>query len=265
MEEIQSGPGIVLRRLPEIVLGFLVATAFWVLVAIIYPEHYGREAEAAKSTPHLTTEAEINERIANYNKTLDWLTAFLVLANIALWWTTWRGSIRQSRDMEASIGVATRAAENAEKALHSLEIPHVYPVEMRFDVEEDSSRAPLIATISVCLKNFGRSPAFLKATYIIVSVTQSERRTPPLYHSGRIPFTTDDVIGDKEIFGPLSVNIPELVPYCSQIRDGTLRLNLHVHHRIDDAMKDSSGRGAWYVWNSKRQKFVAGTELWTEN
>jgi hypothetical protein len=76
---------------------------------------------------------------------------------------------------------------------------------------------------------------------------------------------TDDVIGDKEIFGPLTAEIKELVPYCHGIRDGSLRLNLSIQHRIEDAMNNSFGRGAWYVWNPKRQKFVAGVQLWTEN
>jgi len=264
-------------RVPEIVFGFLLATIFWVAVAIIYPKYYGGENGSKKGAPQISiqeAEVETNRRIADYNRTLDLLTALLVGANLALWWATWRGGVRQSRDMRLgtmaarrSANAAVRAAENAEKALHSLEVPHVYPVELKFSIFEDPHHVPLIAIVSASLKNFGRSPAFLKELYLIVAVTRLERKVGerPLFHSGRIPFMADDIIGDKETIGPFEKNIPELVPYCNQIRDGSLRLGLLVNHRIDDALKDTFGRGAWYVWNPKRQKFVAGVQLWSEN
>jgi hypothetical protein len=110
----------------ELVLGFLIATAFWVAVAVIYPKYYGAEYQATKETLHIATEAETNERIANYNEALAWLTALLVAANLLLWWTTWRSSARQTRDMKASIKVAERSATAAQVAAraaqHSAEV-----------------------------------------------------------------------------------------------------------------------------------------------
>jgi hypothetical protein len=190
----------------------------------------------------------------------DWLlvlfSGLLVVSNVFLW-----------RANNRSASIAEQSAENAERALQSLEIPHVFPVELKFSVFEDPHGAPLIATVSASLKNFGRSPAFLKELYLIVAVTNLVRRAGdrPLYHSGRIPFMAEDVIGDKETIGPFEKSVPELLPYCSRIKDGSLQLGLLVNHRIDDALKDTFGRGAWYVWNPKRKKFVAGVQLWTEN
>jgi hypothetical protein len=164
-----------------------------------------------------------------------------------------------------SANAAVRAAENAEKALRSLEVPYVFPVEMSFTIGKTPLDEPIIARISFSLKNFGGSPAFLKETYVVVSVTPSDKSSPSLYHSGRISFMMDDVIGDKETSDEKSISILELVPYCNRISGGTLRLNLLVHHRIEDAMGVSRGRGAWYVWNPWRGKFSPGTQLWTEN
>jgi hypothetical protein len=75
----------------------------------------------------------------------------------------------------------------------------------------------------------------------------------------------EDVIGDKETIGPFEKSVPELLPYCSRIKDGSLHLGLLVNHRIDDALGHTFGRGGWYIWNPRRQKFVAGVQLWTDN
>jgi len=79
-------------RVPEIALGFLTGAVFGMSVAIIYPKYYGSEQPAAQNaTPILVpkpaneTEVETNRRIADYNRTLDWLTFGLIIANLALW------------------------------------------------------------------------------------------------------------------------------------------------------------------------------------
>jgi hypothetical protein len=113
-------------RVPEIVLGFLLATAFWSMVAIVYPKYHGADHEATKDTPHVVAEVDTNERIANYNEALAWLTAFLVFANIALWLTTLRSGVSQSREMEASITVAQKTADIAREALVKTERAFVY-------------------------------------------------------------------------------------------------------------------------------------------
>lgn len=256
----------------QLAIGALIAFALWIFVAL--PLYYGQSdntaannCSAQENQNYSFWEKARCDPVAYFTLWLVGFTGILGPSTIGLWWVTWQGAKRQSRDMDASIRVATKTAENAEKALLSLEIPHVYPVEMKFDVGRDPHGAPLIATISFSLKNFGRSPAFLNQAYIIVSVSQPMRAVGqrPLYHSGPIPFMADDVIGDKEVFGPLSKDVSELIPYCNQIRDGALHLNLLVNHRVDDALGHTRGRGAWHVWNPKRQKFVAGVQPWTEN
>jgi hypothetical protein len=192
-------------------------------------------------------------------------TAVLAFSTICLWAVTWRASIRQSRDMEASIAVATRAAENAEKALHALEVPHIFPVNMSFKTPEDAFGAPQSAFISVSLKNFGRSPGFLKQVYIIAAVVRLDRRHTTEFHSGKKYFMPDDVIGDKEIFGPLTVEIQELARYAHQIGEGGLQLGVLVHHDTEDLMDRAVGRGAWYVLNPKTGRFSPGVQLWAAN
>jgi hypothetical protein len=136
--------GLALRRfrIPEIVLGALLAVAIFAIgtsVQIINPKNDASETGSADSpapisAPKTTqeTEAEVNRRIADYNRALDWLTFGLVVANIALWWVTWRSGVRQSRDMRESVDIAKRSAEAAqksaeiaEKAFTQLERPYV--------------------------------------------------------------------------------------------------------------------------------------------
>jgi hypothetical protein len=244
---------------------------------IVNPEEYAAYYDGHNNCPtfsvFLVAQAvRVFTHFANPNWVVADFTVVLAVSTIGLWLVTWQASVRQSRDMEASITVAKqsadaalRVAENAERALHSLEIPRVFPVNLNFSVLEDVSLAPYKTEISISLKNFGRSPAFLRRAYFKVSVTDTSNPRRTVYSSGIVPFLTDDVIGDKEIFGPVTVEIRELVQHAYRIRHGTLRLNLLVHHEIDDALENSFGRSAWYVWNPARDKFVPGVQLWTEN
>lgn len=54
-----------------------------------------------------------DERLADYTQLLAWFTAILAISTIGLWIVTWRGSNKQSRDMEASIEVSRTAATAA--------------------------------------------------------------------------------------------------------------------------------------------------------
>jgi hypothetical protein len=244
---------------------------------LVHPEDYAAHYDGHNYCPTfhvflMGQAVRVFAHFADPNWVIADFTVVLAFSTLSLWVVTWQASLRQSRDMEASITVAKqsadaalRVAENAERALHSLEIPRVFPVNMSFDVEEDAFHAPQRTGISISLKNFGRSPAFLRVAYIDVAVTEAGNPNRIVYRTGRIPFMTDDVIGDKEIFGPLDANIPELVPYAYRIGAGDLRLNLLVHSEIDDALENSFGRSQWYVWNPRRNKFVPGRQLWTEN
>jgi hypothetical protein len=117
-----------LRRfgIPEIALGALLAVAIFAVgasVQIINPKNYGGEAQSGKNAapisapkPSEETDADTNGRIADYNRDLDWLTLCLVVANIALWWVTWRSSKRQSGDMQAALDHAQGALATVERA-----------------------------------------------------------------------------------------------------------------------------------------------------
>jgi hypothetical protein len=263
----------------QLAIGALIAFALWIFVAL--PLYYGPRDSNNPAAYNCSAEQEKNygfwekarcDPVAYFTAWLVGFTGILAVSTIGLWGVTLWASLRQSRDMEASITVAKqsadaalRVAENAERALHSLEIPRVFPVNLNFTVLEDVSLAPYKTEISISLKNFGRSPAFLTRAYFKVSVTDAGNPRRIVYSSGIVPFMTDDVIGDKEIFGPVTAEISELVQHAYRIRHGTLRLNLLVHHDIDDALENSSGRSAWYVWNPARDKFVSGVQLWTEN
>jgi len=158
----------------------MVATALWVTVAVIYPKYSGDKQETTQNaTPKSAqqTEAETNRRIADYNETLDWLTAFLVLANIGLWIVTWRSGVRQSRDMEASVAAAHRSADIAEKALLSVEVPYLYPYIRKHGIKRDFNQTKGWHVkgfeygsefITYYFKNFGRTPAEIVEIFSVV-------------------------------------------------------------------------------------------------
>ena len=144
-------------RIPEIVIGFLVATALWVAVAVIYPKYYGAKTDAIKSAPQITVELEINKRIADYNEALDWLTAFLVTANIALWLTTWRAGVRQSNDMKAAIKETRRIGEAQVRAYVDVRSADIFFISFAGALYRGHPEVQPV--IKIVAPNTGQSPA----------------------------------------------------------------------------------------------------------
>jgi hypothetical protein len=87
-------------------------------------------------------------------------TAVLAFSTICLWAVTWRASIRQSRDMEASIAVARRSTEIAERALTELEAPFLSIKITETGVPRKTDAVGHDFTyIEFCITNHGRTPA----------------------------------------------------------------------------------------------------------
>jgi hypothetical protein len=260
----------------EFVLGLLMATVFWAVFFVIQPKNYSGNQEtqtAPEQQSHQVLETDkADERLAQYTFWLTIFTGILAVSTIGLWCVTWRSGIKQSRDMEASIAVATRAAENAERALTRLEIPHVYPIQLKFDVRSTTNVTPTGmqtmatgVTISGRFKNYGRSPAILREAWFKMAVMRPERPMEPIFMTGRLPFMADGMIGEGESSDLFSCDPRGLIPHAQNIKAGSLRLNLQVHVDWNDVMGGRSGRMDWFVWNPAKSRFAAGTQLWTEN
>jgi hypothetical protein len=147
-----------------------------VAVAVIYPQYQAAKSQAAKNTPKVATDAEINERIADYNEALDWLTGFLVVANLALWGATWRGSIRQSRDMEASIAVAKTSAEAAKKSADAIEVLERAAIAVHFGTIIGVGEGK--RGISIGLMNIGRTAGTTKDILVKFDYRESLPQIP---------------------------------------------------------------------------------------
>lgn len=171
LEEIDPGWGLELRqfRIPEIALGALITFAFGATIFAFHPKNYQTQTDATQTAPQISSEALTNERIANYNEALDWLTGGLVFSTVGLWIVTWLAGRRQSRDMKASVAAAHRSADIAEKAMLSIEIPYLYPfIRSHGFITGVSSVSGQLAVmnfnfgndfIKYYFKNFGRTPA----------------------------------------------------------------------------------------------------------
>ncbi len=111
-------------RVPEIVLGTLLAVAIFSMgmtVQIINPKNNQANSGTDKQAKAESSTSTTDDRLANYTLWLVVFTGVLGASTIGLWWVTWRGSVRQSRDMEASIATAKRSANIAERALTVVE------------------------------------------------------------------------------------------------------------------------------------------------
>jgi hypothetical protein len=107
---------------PELALGFLIATVFWIGVlgwqaSYTPPDNEKRQCEetAAKSG-HKTEECKtLWERTTT--DPVAFFTFVLSISTIGLWIVTWRASASQARDMKASIAAAEKSGEIARDAM----------------------------------------------------------------------------------------------------------------------------------------------------
>jgi hypothetical protein len=113
-------------RVPEIAIGFLLATALWAVLSIYQPEYAGPKSnsssEGSQKHSDVLTPKDIDDRLARYTLWLVVFTAVLAASTILLWIETRRAGKRQSHDMEASVRVANRSAQAAEGAANAADL-----------------------------------------------------------------------------------------------------------------------------------------------
>jgi hypothetical protein len=69
--------------------------------------HYHHATNNAKTeADHITKPETTDDRLAQYTLWLAIFTGVLSVSTIGLWFVTWRGGIRQSADMQATIALA---------------------------------------------------------------------------------------------------------------------------------------------------------------
>ncbi len=104
----------------QLAIGALIAFALWIFVAL--PLYYGPRDPNNSAAYNCSAEQEKNygfwekarcDPVAYFTAWLVGFTGVLAASTICLWIVTWRASVRQSRDMEASIAVAAKSAEAA--------------------------------------------------------------------------------------------------------------------------------------------------------
>jgi hypothetical protein len=92
----------------QLAIGALIAFAFWIFVAL--PLYYGQRDDAATHKCSAKEEKDYSfwekarcDPVAYFTLWLVGFTGVLAVSTIGLWWVTWRGSVRQSRDMQATL------------------------------------------------------------------------------------------------------------------------------------------------------------------
>jgi hypothetical protein len=115
----------------------------------------------------LIWEKTTDDPVAFFTFWLAIFTLVLAFSTIGLWIVTWRSSVRQSREMRASIkaaeDTAVAAQINAEAARKSSEAvlrherPYVFPSHERIATRDDGS-----IVVRYGVRNFGRTPAIIR-------------------------------------------------------------------------------------------------------
>src|SRR5262249_47358178 len=97
----------------ELALGLLLATALWAVLFVIDGPHGSALGQTGNQ---ITTAQRIEEKVATYTLWVAICTAVLAVSTIGLWFVTWTGGRRQSREMKASIAVAEQSASAAQNS-----------------------------------------------------------------------------------------------------------------------------------------------------
>jgi hypothetical protein len=147
-------------RIPEIALGALLTVAVFAVGSTVQLFRPTRDAhdQAASTAQHSFSEAETNERIANYNEWLAWFTGFLAVSTAGLWWVTWRSGLRQASDMRATIAAAL--ASNEISRSHLIADQRAW-LTVRLDITSDFviNDRGCAFEVSAKITNIGKTPA----------------------------------------------------------------------------------------------------------
>ena len=176
----------------QLAIGALIAFALWIFVAL--PLYYGPRGGDDSAAQHCSAQEEKNygfwektrcDPVAYFSAWLVGFTGILAISTIGLWGVTLWSSIRQSRDMKASVAIAgkaaaaaDRSARTAELALLSVEIPYLYPYVRTHGINVEivgETETPQVKSfdygnefITYYFKNFGRTPAEIIEVYSVI-------------------------------------------------------------------------------------------------
>jgi hypothetical protein len=212
----------------RLAIGALIAFALWIFVAL--PLYYGpRGGDDDSAAQHCSAQEEKNygfwektrcDPVAYFTAWLVGFTSILAISTIGLWGVTLWSSVRQSRDMRASIAVADRNAKaaelnakTAELALLSVEVPYLYPfirshgINTRISERTGHSQIGELDFgndfITYYFQNFGRTPAEIIE---VNSIVLPSRGTPHPFQIPEHPFNS--LSGHVVTAGGESMNFP---------------------------------------------------------
>lgn len=179
------------RKIPELVLGALLATALWAVLAVVLsqsiprletsqPPKQGQTGERSSGKEAAVEKKGLIERtfedpVALFTAVLTFFTGLLFVATCGLWYM----AVRQARDMKDSIAVnkvsadaAKKSADVGERALTHLERPYLFLTYERPDFSSVGDGA-MSFRVRFKFKNYGRTPAIIR--HVCADVGRFER------------------------------------------------------------------------------------------
>ena len=208
---------------PEIALGFLVATVFWIGALAWQASYAPRDSERRQCEETATKEGRKTEECKTlWERTTSdpvafftfWLVVFtggLTVSTVLLWRAGERQfqllsetSAAQSRDMQASLNIANRSAHAAEKAAEASNLNAKAAIGVELPIvsiaKAELHRAPGVAgqiagghvpaeiTLAIDFKNRGRTAAELHSITVQCEVVRALPPTPIYKFNSKHPF-----------------------------------------------------------------------------
>ncbi len=225
------------------------------------------EAESASDYHTKCEKARIDGKLVEFTGQLALYTGLLFLATLALAVATAflvRVGFRQIKDATRSIDAAVKSAQAAEKAadvaeraLSKLENPYPFPI---IDYFPDGPEP----TISVSIKNYGRSPATIDKLSVSFRIsTANVYGSRPDFALDK-KFMTYSVVGVGETSEAFYIRDKILAQYKALIASGKKSLYVEVSFGFKSLMGLVVRQGMTFIWHWRFKRFVYGVQLWDE-
>jgi hypothetical protein len=215
------------------------------------------------------------EQLARWAKWTFFVACFesLVAAIVVvLVWLILKAARNSATEARMAAKETKRQADIAQQMFASLEMPYVYPIALRYFVQNGhiDTHAPgqrsytfTSADGGVCIaakvKNYGRAPARMETVLLRVSVVPADAPTGDALFSEENRFWATTMLGENDESTEFKIGpMPKAMNYIDDIEGRSKCLLVFVSVHYHDAFGSLRVQGSQFHWDPERQDFGYG-------
>ena len=191
---------------------------------------------------------------------------------VVLVWLTLKTVRTSATEAGKAARETKRQADIAQQMFESLETPYVYPIALRYFVQNGhtGTHAPGQRSYTItspdggiCIaakaKNYGRAPARMEAVLLRVSVVPADAPTGDALFAEENRFWATTMLGENDESIEFKIGpMPKAMNYIDDIESGNNCLLVFVSVHYHDAFGSPRVQGSQFHWDPERQDFGYG-------